>query len=238
MGYTPREVRYKAGEKLYIELEDEINQLDEVVLIGYGSAKKGDLTAAVATVENVESIASRPVSNVNDFLQGNLPGVTVLQQGGDPTQNGQIVIRGYGSFATESPLTVVDGVPYYGPPINPNDIASISVLKDAAAAAIYGAQASSGVIVIETKSGKSGKPKVSLDVYTGFQKANNLPTALNAEQQAWAYNTAADNAGASRLSAHNAEQKPMGTDYAYQLDGRNFQDGNLIQCQCQCFGRS
>ncbi|SFW24074.1 TonB-linked outer membrane protein, SusC/RagA family [Sinomicrobium oceani] len=210
MGYTPREVRYKAGEKLYIELEDEINQLDEVVLIGYGSAKKGDLTAAVATVENVESIASRPVSNVNDFLQGNLPGVTVLQQGGDPTQNGQIVIRGYGSFATESPLTVVDGVPYYGPPINPNDIASISVLKDAAAAAIYGAQASSGVIVIETKSGKSGKPKVSLDVYTGFQKANNLPTALNAEQQAWAYNTAADNAGASRLSAHNAEQNPWG----------------------------
>ncbi len=210
LGYKELEVSYSGNQTLNISLEEEASALDEVVLIGYGSSKKGDLTSAISTVSNVESIASRPVSNLTDFLQGNVPGVTVMQQGGDPTSGASIVIRGYGSINSESPLTVVDGVPYYGPAINPNDIASVSILKDASAAAIYGAQAASGVIVIKTKRGKLGKPQVSLDVYSGFQNASNLPTPLNAKEQADVYNLAADNGGTPRQSAHDATQNPWG----------------------------
>ena len=92
---------------------------------------------------------------LNEFLQGNVPGVTVTQQGGSPTSGGKIVIRGIGSLNNQGVLTVVDGMIYNGPQIHPNDIASVSILKDAAAAAIYGAQAAAGVIVIETKKRKN-----------------------------------------------------------------------------------
>ncbi|TKD66974.1 TonB-dependent receptor [Flavobacterium sp. ASW18X] len=210
IGYAEQEVNFRGNSTLAIELQEAASELDEVVLIGYGTTKKGDLTSAISTVENIENISSRPVANLNDFLQGNVPGVTVLQQGGDPTSGSNVVIRGLGSFASESPLTVVDGVPYYGPAINPNDIASVSVLKDASAAAIYGAQAASGVIVIQTKKGKIGKPRVSIDYYGGIQEAMNLPTPLAAQQQAEVYNLAADNAGSPRQSAHDAAQNPYG----------------------------
>ncbi|WP_417784718.1 SusC/RagA family TonB-linked outer membrane protein [Tenacibaculum sp.] len=210
IGFQTLELPFSGSQEFSIALNEESSVLDEVVLIGYGSAKKGDLTSAISTVENIESMSSRPVSTLNDFLQGSVSGVTVLQQGGDPSEGGKVVIRGYGSFANEEPLTVVDGVPYYGPAINPNDIASVSILKDAAAAAIYGAQAASGVIVIETKKGKKGKPRISFDFYSGVQSAAKLPTPLNAKQQADVYNMAADNAGAPRQSAHDAEQNPWG----------------------------
>ncbi|AUC85523.1 SusC/RagA family TonB-linked outer membrane protein [Polaribacter sp. ALD11] len=210
LGMKTKEVLIKNYNYLNILLDADASQLNEIVLIGYGSSKKGDLTSAISTVSNIKDIASRPVSNFADFLQGNVAGVTVMQQGGDPTSNASIVIRGFGSVNSEAPLTVVDGVPYYGPAINPNDIASVSILKDASAAAIYGAQAASGVIVIQTKRGKIGKPQISLDVYSGFQSASNLPTSLNAKQQADVYNLAADNGGTPRQSAHNATQNPWG----------------------------
>ncbi len=210
IGFNTLEITYSGSQTLAIELTEEVNSLDEVVLIGYGTAKKGDITSSISQVSGIDDIASRPVSTFTDFLQGNVAGVTVLQQGGDPTEKGQIVIRGKGSISDESPLTVVDGAPYYGPPINPQDIASVSVLKDAAAAAIYGAQAASGVIVIQTKKGIIGKPRVSVDIYGGIQNAVNLPTPLNAEQQANIYNLAADNGGTARQSAHDAAQNPWG----------------------------
>ncbi|TXE07192.1 TonB-dependent receptor [Seonamhaeicola algicola] len=212
IGYATKEIAYNGNQTIKITLEEEASALEEVVLIGYGSSKKGDLTSAISKVENIKSIASRPVNNLTDFLQGNVPGVTVLQNGGDPTSGGKVVIRGIGSVNpnSENVLTVVDGVPYYGPAINPNDIESVSVLKDGAAAAIYGALASSGVIVIQTKKGKKGKPRVSIDTYTGFKQATNLPTALNAQQQARVYNQATDNAGDPRQSAHDAAQNPWG----------------------------
>ncbi|HDZ04928.1 hypothetical protein LCGC14_0299360 [marine sediment metagenome] len=210
IGFGSVEVSYSGNQTLQIELDEQANSLDEVVLIGYGTARKGDITSSISQVDGIETIASRPVSSFTDFLQGNVAGVTVMQQGGDPTSSGQIVIRGYGSISNESPLTVVDGVPYYGPAINPQDIASVSVLKDAAAAAIYGAQAASGVIVIQTKKGKKGKPRISLDLYGGIQSAEGLPTPLNAEQQASVYNLAAANGGTSPQAAHDAAQNPWG----------------------------
>lgn len=210
VGYKTLELHFNGNQNINVSLEDQVNSLDEVVLIGYGSSRKKNITSAIASVDNIGSLSSRPVSTLNDFLQGSVAGVTVMQQGGDPSQSSNIVIRGYGSFADEKPLTVVDGLPYYGPPINPVDIKSVSILKDAAAAAIYGAQASSGVIVIETKNGKLGKPSINFDLYTGMQSVTNLPRSLNAQQQAEIYNQAADNGGTPRQSAHNAQQNSWG----------------------------
>ena len=211
MGMNKTTVPYKSGQNVLIEMVSEQNVLDEVVLIGYGSSKKKDVTTSISTLEDVDQISSRPVSNLNDFLQGQVAGVTVMSQGGDPSESSKVIIRGTGSLADEQPLTVVDGVPYYGPAINPNEIASVSILKDAAAAAIYGAQAASGVIVITTKKGIKGEPRVSLNMYSGVSKATNLPTPLDASGQAWAYNTAADNAGAPRQSAHDPLANPYGS---------------------------
>lgn len=203
-----------AGQTTFeISLKPSSSALNEVVVIGYGTTTKEDLTTAVSSATNVETIDNRPVRNVGEFLQGNIPGVTVLSPGGDPTSTPNIVIRGVGSFSDNSPLYVVDGVPYYGPQINPNDIESIDVLKDASAAAIYGAQAASGVIVITTKKGKAGKPQVTLDTYTGISQAYNLPTALNAKQQADAYVTAAANnttGSTSPATAYVASENPWG----------------------------
>lgn len=211
IGYKELVVSYTGNQILNIVLEEEANSLEEVVLIGYGSSKKGDITTAISKIENVKSIASRPVNNTADFLQGRAPGVTVLSEGGDPNASAKIVIRGIGSLSSnETPLTIVDGVPYYGPAINPNDIASISILKDAAAASIYGAQAASGVIVIETKKGKLGKPQISFDHFTAFQTATNLPTPLNAQQQNDIYNLAADNGGTPRQDTFNSSVNPWG----------------------------
>lgn len=210
LGFTPVTLGYSGNQNFQVTLDEQSTGLDEVVLIGYGTSKKGDITSAISKVEDIGSISSRPVSTFTDFLQGSVAGVTVLQQGGDPNANGKIIIRGYGSFSNENPLTVVDGMPYYGPPINPQDIASVSILKDAASAAIYGAQAASGVIVIETKKGKKGKPQITIDLNSGMEDATNLPTPLNAKQQADTYNLAADNGGSPRQAAHNPALNPWG----------------------------
>ena len=210
VGMKSQEILVAGKSTISIVMEDDAIGIEEVVAIGYGTAKKSDLSSSIATVSGLDKINSRAITSAQDFLQGNVAGVTVVQQGGDPTRNASVVIRGVGSVNNESPLWVVDGMPYYGGALNPNDIETMAILKDAASASIYGAQASSGVIVVTTKSGKSGKPKINLDVFTGFQQATDLPTPLTAEQQSWAYNTATDNAGHSRLPAHDAIQNPWG----------------------------
>src|SRR5690606_22288 len=156
-------VPYDAAQFIKIELEEEISALNEIVVIGYGTSKRQDLTTSVSSLDNVSKAVDRPVSSAQAMLQGQMAGVTVVSNSGDPGATPSVMIRGRGTFNSEEPLYVVDGMPYYGARINPNDIESISVLKDAAAAAIYGAQAASGVIVITTKSGKSGAPKVAFD---------------------------------------------------------------------------
>ncbi len=210
IGYLQQELPFSSSQEYVVKLQSNFNDLEDVMVIGYGTSKKKELTGAVASVSNLEQINSRPVSNLQDFFQGGVSGVTVVQQGGDPSNQANIVIRGVGSVNQESPLWVVDGMPYYGGTINPSDIESVTVLKDAASAAIYGAQASSGVIVVTTKSGKANKVSVAIDAYAGFQEATNLPTPLTAEQQNWAYNLAADNSGAERNPARNVTANPWG----------------------------
>lgn len=210
LGYETQELDFNDSQNFTVQLKIDRLSLEEVLVIGYGSIKKQDATTAVSSVGNLEKIASRPVTNLQDFFQGSVAGVTVQQQGGDPSRSASITIRGMGTLNTESPLWVVDGMPYYGGALNPNDIESVTILKDAAAAAIYGAQASSGVIVVTTKSGKSGKLSVSIDSYLGMQQATNLPTPLTAEEQNLVYNTAADNSGAARNPARDVSLNPWG----------------------------
>ena len=158
--------------------------LKEVVVLGYGTnARKQDLSASVGIISNTEKLVTRPVTSTESMLQGQLPGVTITANGGDPTSTPRIVIRGQGSQNGDNVLWVVDGVP--GAPITSmSDIESIVVLKDAASAAIYGAQSGAGgVILVTTKQAQKGKPSISYDGIMGIRQATNLPQSLTAEEQ-------------------------------------------------------
>ncbi len=185
IGYLTQTVKASAnGRDLRIVLQEDSQTLGEVVAIGYGAqTKKKDLSAAVGVVNNVDELAVRPVSSTEGMLQGQLAGVTVQSNGGDPTSTPNIVIRGQGSQNGDNVLWVVDGVP--GAPIaSLNEIESIVVLKDAASAAIYGAQSGAGgVVLVTTKKAKKGETTVSYDGVFGVRNAMNLPTPLNAEQE-------------------------------------------------------
>ena len=187
IGYNSVEILYSNQESIEINLVLSATELDDVVLIGYGSVSKKELTGSAANAENIEN---RAVTKVEEALQGNVSGVTVVSNGGDPTSTPIVKIRGVGTTSPESPLWVVDGVPYYGGPLNPFDIESITVLKDAAAASIYGVRAAGGVILVQTKQGKSGKITVDFGIFTGAQNVWNKPVALNAKQYTDAYNLA------------------------------------------------
>ncbi|MCB0686215.1 MAG: SusC/RagA family TonB-linked outer membrane protein, partial [Saprospiraceae bacterium] len=144
-----------------VTMEVEVSSLDEVVVIGYGSTKKANLTGAVSVISN-EELERRPIASLGQGLQGLIPNLNVSIRNGDPTRGADFNIRGYESINGGSPLILVDGVPMDIERINPNDIKSINVLKDASAAAVYGARAAFGVILIETKKGKEGKVNIQL----------------------------------------------------------------------------
>lgn len=183
IGYETQEIR-PSGNYLVITLKENSQMLNEVVVLGYGAnARKQDLSASVGVVDNTESLATRPVSSTEGMLQGQLAGVTVQANGGDPTATPNIVIRGQGSQNGDNVLWVVDGVP--GAPIaSLSDIESIVVLKDAASAAIYGAQSGAGgVVLVTTKKAKEGAPSVSYDGTYGIRQAVNLIEPLNAEEE-------------------------------------------------------
>ncbi|PRD51934.1 SusC/RagA family TonB-linked outer membrane protein [Sphingobacterium gobiense] len=243
LGYEPYETaakQVKEGESnsMLIRLSEESSELNEIVVVGYGQQRRGDLTTAVSSLPNVDTQVNRPVTNLGDMMQGNVAGVTVMSAGGDPSQNPKVLIRGMNTLNDNEPLYVVDGMPYYGGPINPNDIESMDILKDAAAAAIYGAQASSGVIVITTKKGVAGAPKLNVDLYRGWQTANNLPSALNAQQYAQTYNTAYANDELNLLPAHDPEQNPWGQVTRTNWMDEIFQTGDILNANVQLSGGS
>ncbi len=240
IGMTTVEKEFTSSQNYNIVLEDELTALGDVVVIGYGTSKRGDLTNVVSSATNIEQIASRPVTNAEHFLQGNIAGVTIVNNGGDPTSLPKITIRGMGTIAkdSENPLWIVDGMPYDGGTINPNDIESIDVLKDASAAAIYGAQAGSGVIVVTTKSGKQGKLSVDVDAFMGVQKATNLPTPLTAEQQSNIYNIAAENSGIAPYDAHNATLNPWGTTTRTKWMDEIFRNASIYNLNARIYGGS
>ena len=184
IGYLKQEIPVSGQSTFNITLKEDTQQLEEVVILGYGAGqRKQDLSASVGVLKNTDDLVVRPVTSTESMLQGQLAGVTVQANGGDPTGTPSIVIRGQGSQNGDNVLWVVDGVP--GAPIaSMNDIESIVVLKDAASAAIYGAQSGAGgVILVTTKKAKLGEPSVTYDATFGVRKASNLVTPLTAEEQ-------------------------------------------------------
>jgi TonB-linked SusC/RagA family outer membrane protein len=208
VGYQTREVVVRAGTPIIIKLEHSDMQMDKVVVVGYGTQKRATVSGAVSDVK-LDKLSSRSLNNVTEALQGKAPGVIVTNEGGDPTSAPRVNIRGMGGINGEGPLYVVDGSVYSNFPINPNEIESISVLKDAAAA-IYGARASGGVIIITTKRGRAGTANVTMDAKYGVQSAWRKLQPLNAKEYADVMNISADNGGKPRLDAFNASIYPDG----------------------------
>jgi TonB-linked SusC/RagA family outer membrane protein len=185
IGYVSQEIAITNQTTLTIRLAEENKALDEVVVVGYGVAKRKDLTGSVGSVDSKE-IKDLAVTRVEQALSGRVAGVQVKLADGQPGSSPQIRIRGVGSIsAGGDPLYVVDGFPTDNiQTLNPNDIESLDVLKDASATAIYGSRGSNGVVIINTKRGASGKAKISFDSYYGTQEITRKPEFLNAAQQA------------------------------------------------------
>lgn len=160
-GYQSQEVAINGRSLIDVRMTVDIAALEEVIVVGYGSQKKVNLTGAVSSISS-EALANRPIASVGQGLQGLIPNLNISIRNGDPTTAADFNIRGYESINGGSPLILVDGVPMALERINPNDIESVNVLKDASAAAVYGARAAFGVILVETKKGKSGKVNIQL----------------------------------------------------------------------------
>ena len=188
VGYQPQEVVVGNKTTLDVVLRVDNKTLDEVVVIGYGAVERKDLTGAVSSV-SAKDIKDLPVARVDQALQGRVPGVQVIPVTGEPGAAPQIRIRGIGSISAGStPLYVVDGFPIDNiQTLNPSDIESLDILKDASATAIYGSRGANGVVIINTKRGKAGKTKVSFDTFTGWQSVMKRPEFFNSQQQAQYY---------------------------------------------------
>jgi TonB-dependent SusC/RagA subfamily outer membrane receptor len=178
-----------------VQLKSSVGSLNEVVVIGYGTARKSDLTVAVATVRSGK-LLDKPVANVSQALQGKVPGVDVSINTSAPGEAAKVRIRGISSINSSlDPLYVVDGVIGVNANLlNPDEIASLEVLKDASSTAIYGARGANGVIIITTKRGIKGKPRVSFDSYVSHSSLQRHLEALDANEFMQVYNLAYANA--------------------------------------------
>lgn len=176
IGYLPKEIKVTNAGPLTVKLEEDVQKLNDVVVVGYGTQKKATLTGSITTVEMIDK-AGQPITNVSNALQG-VPGVFASLGNSQPgVDRSTIRIRGMGTLSNNDPLVLVDGIEYSMDELNPNDIESVTVLKDAAAA-IYGSRAANGVILVTTKKGK-GASHVNYSYYYGQQKTTYLPDAID-----------------------------------------------------------
>jgi TonB-linked SusC/RagA family outer membrane protein len=216
VGYQSTQVTVANQTIINVTLTEASKALDEVVVTGYGSQRKKDITGAVTVVKGAE-LTALPAASLTQALQGRAAGVTV---GNDNSPGGgtMVRIRGFGTINNNSPLYIVDGVPTQGnlTNINPNDIESLQVLKDASAASIYGARAANGVVIITTKKGSAGETKITFDMYTGIQRPGKFLSLLNSQelgQQIW---TSTKNAGLVPTNGqYGSGANPVIPDYIY-----------------------
>ena len=184
VGYKKVEIKVGKQTEINVKMEPEAAALDEVVVVGYGVQKKSHLTGSIAKIDG-DVLADRPVSDVTTALQGQIPGLTINNTTSEVGVTPSIRVRGTGSISADSsPLVIIDGYPVPDglSTLNPSDIQSIEVLKDAASAAIYGSRAANGVIMITTKSGSSEKPRYSVKLYQGVKWAYQLHDLLTATE--------------------------------------------------------
>lgn len=181
VGFVSQKVKVGNQSIINISLQEDKTTLNDVVVIGYGTQKKKLVTGATVQLKG-DDIAKLNTNNALQAMQGNTPGVNIISESGQPGSDLKVIIRGQGSNTNNSPLYVIDGIPGDIKNINPSDIQSIDVLKDAASAAIYGAQAANGVVLVTTKTGKEGKAQVTFDGYYGWQSATRKIDMLNRDQ--------------------------------------------------------
>ncbi len=184
IGYIAREVSVGNNSHLSITLKEDTQALDEVVVVGYGTQKKATLTGSITTIKGEEMIKA-PTTNASQMLAGRLPGLSTIQRSGEPGDDDAIIrIRGVNTLGDSNPLVVVDGVPGRSlSRIDPSSIETITVLKDASAA-IYGSQAANGVILITTKRGSEGKPKITINFNQGFSRPTRIPEMCDGSEYA------------------------------------------------------
>lgn len=218
IGYKSQEFKVGDSSVINVSLKEDTEMLDEVVVVGYGVQKKKLVTGATVQVKG-ENIAKLNTNNPLQAMQGQTPGVNIASTSGQPGADMKVTIRGLGTVGNSQPLYLIDGVGGDISTLNPADIESIDVLKDAASAAIYGAQAANGVVLITTKSGKEGKSVVSFDAYYGVQNVARKVNMLNADQYKTIMDEQALNSGGSvydwnsMKSIWNTDGSPIDTDW-------------------------
>lgn len=211
IGYLTKEMPVGNQKTIRVVLVEDTKALDEVVVIGYGTQKKADLTGSVANI-STEKLSTQSNANIGQALQGKIAGVDIVSQGGTPGAGSRIMVRGIGTLNNSNPLYIVDGI-YMGDidHINPNDIASIDVLKDASSSAIYGSRAANGVIIVTTKQGSNteGKPIVNISANIGVQTPTKYLDLLNAEEWSRVTTVSREAIGAKPMEmATNLSDKP------------------------------
>lgn len=196
VGFTTQNVSIQGKTHVEVILKEKEGLLDDVVVVGYGTQKKATLTGAVSSISG-DAMRQRPVASMSTALQGTMPGVTIQQTSGEPGADGATMrIRGIGSINSSSdPLVLVDGIEMDMNQVDMSTVESVSVLKDASSAAIYGSRASNGVILITTKRGQEGKLKVSFNSYLTIQTPTNMPSVVGAADYLQAELNSWDNAG-------------------------------------------
>lgn len=215
VGMTTREETV-TGSRLDVALLENSEVLDEVVVVGYGVQKKKLVTGATAQIKGDE-IAKMNTTSPLQAMQGQLPGVNIASESGQPGSGMKVTIRGLGTVGNAAPLYLIDGIGGDISTLNPADIESIDVLKDAASAAIYGAQAANGVVLITTKQGREGKAKVTFDGYFGWQSAAKTTKMLNAQQYMTIMDEQALNSGSAPYNWENIHDI-----WRYDADGNRF----------------
>jgi TonB-linked SusC/RagA family outer membrane protein len=236
VGYLPISVAYN-GQALNLVLQRASAALEEVVVVGYNTQRKTSITGAIASV-NMGDLEERRVPDVAQALQGQVAGVNITQSTGAPGDQINIRIRGEGTIGNNSPLFIIDGVPSRDISfLSPADIQTMTVLKDASAAAIYGSRASAGVIVITTKSGRKGRTSIDVNYFNGIQKVAHLPKLLNAQQYMAKMEEAWNNSGYSGTNPYTADKNRSdlaNTDWLNQL----FETGHSQNLQVTASGGS
>ena len=217
VGYVTQEIPLNGQKNIKIALKDDSEMLDEVVVVGYGTMKKSDMTGAISSVK-AEDLMKRATTSATEALQGKIAGVSVLKSGGNAGASISAKIRGIKTMGDNEPLYIIDGYPGDINTINPQDIESMEILKDGAAAAIYGSVAANGVVIVSTKNGKEGELKVSFNTYMTVNSVAKKFDMLNADGYLKVHNMMYENAGTNKPAylTYKNGQNPTGADTNWQ----------------------
>ncbi|MCE6992466.1 TonB-dependent receptor [Dyadobacter sp. CY323] len=233
IGYVSQEVPVNGRSEIDIILAESVDNLKEIVVVGYGTQSKRNLTSSISSV-SPKDIANQPVQQVGQALQGKIAGVQIIQNSGSPGSSLMVRIRGAGTVNNSEPLYVIDGNLGASPSsLDPNQIESIEILKSASASAIYGAQGANGVIIITTKKGVTGKSNIQLNVYSGVQQVHRTMPLVNGRQYAQLYNLALTNAGKDPLFK-DVQSLGAGTDWQDAI----FRSASILNAEISASGGS